>query len=239
MKTRSVRQFIKWTVSCVVAISSAALVGALLTAVAPQVDSGTWTPAGTIGDIPHGAASAVLDDGRVLVAGGETDGQLLASVALYSPVDGTWTVPRPMSAARSGHTATPLADGRVLIAGGTTADGPSAGLEVYDPATGTSASAGVLALARTGHAAAALADGRVLIVGGSDGTNVLALANVYDPADGSVSPVPTTLAAPQFSFSPARDAECWYLTSRRRRPGGRLRGGRWSVALCTFLLAVS
>ena len=49
----------------------------------------------------------------------------------------------------------------------------------------------------------------------------------------------TMLAAPQFSFSPARDAECWYLTSRRRRPGGRLRGGRWSVALCTFLLAVS
>jgi hypothetical protein len=67
----------------------------------------------------YGATATVLQDGRVLVAGGEgADGDTVASAELFDPASGRWTTTRSMLAIRRGHTATLLSDGRVLVAGG-------------------------------------------------------------------------------------------------------------------------
>ena len=150
----------------------------------PQVASGTWVAAGDVGTIPTGAASVGLADGRVLVAGGRSDGILSTAISTYNPASGAWAAAGNLAVARSGHAVTVLTDGRVLIAGGTTSTGPSFDIEIYDPASGTSAHAGDMTLARVDHAAATLKDGRVLIVGGSDGVSPLNLAEVFDPGTG-------------------------------------------------------
>ena len=64
--------------------------------------------------------ATLLQNGQVLIAGGET-----ASAELFNPSTGKFTATGSMTISRTGHTATLLPDGRVLIAGGvqTPADG--------------------------------------------------------------------------------------------------------------------
>jgi len=60
---------------------------------------------------PHGSAGALLQDGRVLAAGGgEGD--------VYSPVTGTWTATGPMVYPYASAAAALLPSGQVLYAGG-------------------------------------------------------------------------------------------------------------------------
>ena len=69
--------------------------------------------------IPNGAVSVALPDGRVLVAGGTSDGALSSGISTYDPASGAWAPGGNLAVARSRHAATVLKDGRVLIAGGT------------------------------------------------------------------------------------------------------------------------
>ena len=175
-------------------VAVVAALGSLAKAQQEQVPSGTWASAAGLGALPMGTASAMLPDGRTIVAGGAAaSGAFFTDVVIFDPVNGTWSPAGALSTPRKGHAIAALADGRVLIAGGTTAEGVSAGLEIFNPADGTSVDAGVMSSARTGLAAAALADGRVLIAGGTDGTNALATVEIYDPATGSISPAGSML----------------------------------------------
>jgi hypothetical protein len=71
--------------------------------------------------------ATMLADGRVLVAGGDSDGHgtapdnviaTTASAEIYDPVARTFTATAAMATARSGHSATRLLDGAVLVVGG-------------------------------------------------------------------------------------------------------------------------
>ena len=136
--------------------------------------------------------ATVLQDGRVLIAGGlDATGNAMDSAEIYDPVANTTTVTGPLMVPRSGHTASLLPDGTVLIAGGDSKGAALSSLEIYSPTNGSFTTATPsLSSAREGHAAAVLQDGRVLIVGGFDGTSVLNSSDIYDPSTGTISAGP-------------------------------------------------
>ncbi|MHC4599150.1 MAG: kelch repeat-containing protein, partial [Planctomycetota bacterium] len=175
--------------------------------------AGTWSRAGgNVGNHTSNPArlqdnryfhtSTLLQDGKVLIAGGISNGTGIftgvysqgmihahcdlcesagrsASEFLVYPTSGN------MKTRRFFHTATRLKDGRVLLTGGydfltayKVPDG-TATAELYDPHTGTFRyTAGNMLEPRAGHQATLLSDGRVLITGGRPDF----FPEIYDPA---------------------------------------------------------
>ncbi|WP_375771180.1 DUF5011 domain-containing protein [Archangium gephyra] len=142
--------------------------------------SGGWILTGSMA-LPRMLHTAtLLDDGRVLVAGGFN-----TTSELYDPVAKTWSATGNTLGAHRGHTATKLQDGRVLIAGGGVCPITSATAELYVPALGKWKPAGILNTQRYHHAAVLLPNGKVLVAGGRTGefdSGTLASAELYDPA---------------------------------------------------------
>jgi predicted secreted protein len=81
-------------------------------------DAGTWSATGSLASARAGAGVALLQSGRVLVAGGSGSDGILASAELYDPEALTWSSSDSMAMARLGPTATLLQSGMVLLAGG-------------------------------------------------------------------------------------------------------------------------
>ena len=135
-----------------------------------------WTSAANMATARAAACTALLPDGRVLVAGGNNGSSVVASVEIYG-VNGAFSVAASMHAARAGAACATLQDGRVFVAGGN--DGTSAlrSAEIYDPAMDAWTSVGGMNAARSGHTAALLPWGAVLLVGG-DGKGVVEAYNV-------------------------------------------------------------
>jgi hypothetical protein len=113
------------------------------TIVASEIfDPGTGAMAPT-GDMtrPRGAFMAsLLRDGRVLIAGGLSDGTVTASAELYDPATGTFAATGSMRTARYKGGAATLPDGTVLVFGGSgDIDGRLlyASTEIFDPVSGT------------------------------------------------------------------------------------------------------
>jgi hypothetical protein len=135
-----------------------------------------------------------LDDGRVLVAGGDNFSGTIDTAELYDPATNSFAPAGVLTTPRSLHTSTLLADGRVLLAGGGagfTCLPVAATAELFDPNAGTfTATAGAPVAPLWGHAEARLAGGGVLLAGGeptcglssSAGTRA---AQVFDPVSGS------------------------------------------------------
>ena len=145
--------------------------------------TGSWENTGSLAlpRILHTAA--LLQDGRVLVAGGFN-----TTSELYDAATGTWKRTGDTLATHHYHSMTRLLDGRVLIAGGGTCPVTLATAEVYYPALGRWRATGSLVVFRTHHSATLLPNGKVLIAGGED-TSGAALSSVelYDPATGTFS----------------------------------------------------
>jgi hypothetical protein len=80
--------------------------------------SGTWTATGSLNTARFDDTSTLLQNGKVLLAGGSDDNTALASAELYNPASGTWSFTGSMSTPRAGQTATLLDNGQVLAAGG-------------------------------------------------------------------------------------------------------------------------
>jgi WD40 repeat protein len=129
-------------------------------------------------------AAATLDDGRVLLVGGDS-----LAAEIYDPSTGKFTSTGSLSHYRTQPAAITLPDGRVLVVEAADPDDPheatDTGAEIYDPATGRFTPVRPL-IDRSGAAVALLKDGRVLIAGGSDvrSGKCLVSAELYDPASG-------------------------------------------------------
>ncbi len=134
------------------------------------------------------SASVLLNDGRILVIGGQT---AMNSAEIYNPTTNSWQLTAgTMAVGRYLHRAVKLLDGRVLITGGCSALGCATATvtaEIYDPVADKFTLTGSLSVARTLHTATLLNNGKVLVTGGytSTGTGVTNVAELYDPATGA------------------------------------------------------
>jgi hypothetical protein len=145
----------------------------------------TWTATGPLRTLRAEHTATLLENGKVLVAGGiDSRRRVLRSAEIFDPATGTWTPTGAMKVARRRHTATLLPNGKVLVAGGLRHGKALASAEVYDPATGTWSVVDPMDDRRASHTATVLADGRVLVVGGTDGDHRLRDAEIFDPERG-------------------------------------------------------
>ncbi len=162
---------------------------ATVTVTAPALTA--WTVLPSMSTPRYAHTATVLQDGRVLIAGGAgtgLDALSTASAEIYNPATGTFTPTGSMTTVRAFHTAVLLPNGKVLISGGGIngyAPGTKKSQELYDPTTGTFTATGDMVSSRSSHSSVLLPNGKVLHAG-SAGTS----AELYDPATGQCTATP-------------------------------------------------
>lgn len=154
---------------------------------------GTFSPGPNLSQALAYQTATLLQNGKVLVAGGfGTGGSLSAVPQLYDPATNAWTAAGTLATPPIFHTATLLPNGKVLVAGGNVGPGVvTAAAELYDPATNTWSPAASLAIPRSGASATLLPNGKVLVAGGHGfGGKYLSSTEIYDPATNTWMPGP-------------------------------------------------
>lgn len=98
----------------------------------------SWFLTGSLATTRTDFTLTLLDDGRVLVAGGALPGGgETSSCEIFDPITGTWSAAGSLKRQRKLHTATLLPDGRVLVAGGRDESQFLRQCEIFDPSLGT------------------------------------------------------------------------------------------------------
>ncbi len=155
-----------------------------------------WNSTGSMATARGGHKAVLLNNGKVLVAGGtDATGGALATAELYAPAPGTWSATGAMATARYTHTLTLLPSGKVLVAGGTTGSAALASAQLYDPGTGTWTTTGSMSIARFNHTATLLPNGKVLVAGGTGNIAPFSSAELYDPTAGTWSATSSMISA--------------------------------------------
>ena len=131
----------------------------------------SFVPTGTMTKPRYAYSATLLQDGRVLIAGGEPD--KTPSAEIYDPLSGTFAGTGAPTVLRSGHAAVLLRDGRVLLVGGCQPCAATA--ELYNPKTGTFTRTGDMSVTQGVYSAVLLKNGKVLVIG-------RLTAELFDPA---------------------------------------------------------
>jgi hypothetical protein len=139
-----------------------------------DLSSNGWSALRTLGTvITNGFTLTLLDNGKVLRAGGNTllSGiQASATAELFDPVSLTWTPVAPMAVARTNHAAVQIDSNVVMVAGGTntiSGRGQSfASVEIYDADSNTWNQVGQMSRAVQYLTLTLLTDEHALAVGG-------------------------------------------------------------------------
>src|SRR5438067_42723 len=162
--------------------------------------TGLFTPTGSLLTARNRHTATLLQNGKVLIAGGKGSDSRAFSPAvgpaeLYDPASSTFSSTGSLAVLRLAHTATLLPNGNVLIAGGFNPDayvGVLASAELYDSAAGSFSVIGSLGFAREEHTATLLQNGKVLITAGLS-SGYLTSAELYDPLFVSANPPSASL----------------------------------------------
>jgi hypothetical protein len=164
--------------------------------VSSNMPVGTFTITGSMEFARAGQTATWLQDGTVLIAGGENSTGPLDTAEIFNPATAMFAATGKMGTPRVGHTATLLSDGTVLVTGGNDTAGALATAEIFNPSSGTfTPTTGNMETARVGHTATLLNDGsgRVLVAGGGSTPAVLlgpvtdtgtASTELFDPTSG-------------------------------------------------------
>jgi len=167
-----------------------------------------WIPTGDMVQARADDSATLLQDGRVLVVGGDHDGKALASCEIYDPSSRTWTLVKPLPHTRVYQSAVLMSDGRVMIAGGDldAASGSNGGSqpgtspgtgaymsdEVYDPRLDSWSELSEPTTLED-PLLLPLRDGKLLVYGGHFGFQQSNLVYVYDPRSGAWSEKATAM----------------------------------------------
>ena len=156
--------------------------GGIASAEILRADTLQFQPTGSLHRPREGQTATLLQDGRVLMAGGGNGG-LIGTAELYDPKTGTFRETGSLTTPRHKHTAGLLPDGRVLIAGGSDErdwHGTMNSAEIYDPRTGKFTATSPMNDSRfkLPDEAVQLSSGKLLIAGGSKDVEV------FDPVSG-------------------------------------------------------
>ena len=142
-----------------------------------------------------------LADGRVLVAGGATTGDVSTTTAeIYDPSNGTFTLTAgEMAVGRQLGAAVLLPSGKVLLVGGQAISTPLATAELFDPGTGTFTNvSSTMSAPRVWPLVTLLDSGKVLV---SQGCCATASADIYDPDNGSTGTFTPTIGQPSQAYT--------------------------------------
>lgn len=168
--------------------------------------TGTFSPAGNMFQARRHHTATLLNDGRVMIAGGYFDSICITATAeLFDPATETFSPVGTMHSGRVRHTATLLATGEVLIVGGSNGCAPDSSddppwdplfAELYEPNSSSFQPSGNMSTTRIDHTAIRLEDGKVLVLGGIPQLQNLheqppnpQYAELYDPVGHTFSPV--------------------------------------------------
>lgn len=160
----------------------------------PLLVDPSWVTCGNLNGNRDEHVAAVLDNGKVLVAGGYANGNYLSTAELFDPSSRTWSSTASLSTPRDYAAGTILPGGTtVLVAGGSSSGSSSlASAERYDRSTGTwTLLANSMSAARYSASATLINinnNNKVLIVGGSNSSGYLASAEYFDPTALTFSP---------------------------------------------------
>lgn len=129
----------------------------------------TWSFADSLEEGRSGHTATLLNDGRVLVTGGQGNVSDLNSCEIFDPITIQWSSISNLLHSRSFHSTVLLSDGRVFVSGGVTPDSTlgTRYCEIYDPVTDSWSEAGEMTVPRTSHKTLLLLDSNVLITGGT------------------------------------------------------------------------
>lgn len=157
----------------------------------PTTDTFTGTGSMSINRYLPPDAAILLNNGQVLVAGGQAEGGIMLDGAeIYDPASGTFTLTGTMNMAHAYHfQVTLLNNGQVLITGGGNGSDTLDGAELYNPVTGTFSLIGNMSIPRDRHRSTLLNNGEILIAGGDNSSGSADSAEIYDPAIGSFTPI--------------------------------------------------
>ncbi|MGN6734571.1 MAG: Kelch repeat-containing protein, partial [Candidatus Binatia bacterium] len=133
----------------------------------------------------RGHTATLLQDGKVLIVGGDNQTGIIGQAEIYDPATRNFTAGPSLQTARTDHAAIALPDGRVLVIGGSDQNGPLTSSEIYNPLTGSFTSGASMTAPRSGHTVTALSNGNILIAGG----DAAGSAEIYNPAAESFSPI--------------------------------------------------
>lgn len=139
-----------------------------------------WTTVSPMNLGRYDHTATLLNDGRVIISGGDTENFQTDECEIYDPLDNTWTIVAPMLESRYAHAEILLNNGDVYISGG----GPSAGFlcEVYNVATNQWQSADDILGYRSFHKVYYLSSADMLfILGGDMYTTSEDTWEIYDP----------------------------------------------------------
>lgn len=146
--------------------------------------TGIFTPTGTLNLSRFGHNATLLQDGQVLILGGEnTDSQdpgMLFAAERFDPQSGTFTKASSTAEARSFHSVTLLNNGKLLVAGGFRATvTATTSSEYFDPANGTTRLGAEMNELHARHTATRFDNGEVLILGGTYSSGPAASAEIF------------------------------------------------------------
>ena len=149
-----------------------------------NADTGQWTESGDMLTERQDFAMFTLDDGRVLVAGGQDIQMEAMKNSEVWDESGNWTKVGKLNDSRERGAAVKLSDGRVLYTGGKNDRlGDNTTTEIFDPNTNEWELSGDMNQKRSIHTATALQDGRVIVIGGGKHREgpYYSSAEVWDP----------------------------------------------------------